>query len=110
MNPFDANRSGRLLLAAGIIAYLVVLAVCQTGIGIRPEAAAKATSILVLMLILFPLGGLVLFGLEAAEGIVTGTPRTWYAYCWSEMKRNWMGIVGAALLVIALLALAAATI
>ena len=110
MNPVDGGQSGRLLLAVGIVAYLIVLTVCQAGIGFRPEAAAKATSILVMMLILFPLGGLFLFGLEAAEGIVSGMPRAWYAYCWSEMKRNWRGIVGAGLLAIALLAvLAAAT-
>jgi hypothetical protein len=104
----DSDRLGALVLAAGIALYLIVLAVGLAEIGIRDEVAAKAVSVMMVLSILFPLAGLLLFAMEFVEGVVTGTPVAWYRYTLSFMKQHWMTIVGSALLAITLLAILAA--
>lgn len=109
--PLGSNWLGALVLAAGSALYLIVLAVGLAEIGISAEAAAQAVSAMMVLSILFPLAGLLLFAMEFVEGVVTGTPVTWYRYTLSFMKQHWMVLIGCALLVIPLLAiLAAATV
>jgi hypothetical protein len=107
ITPFDASRSGRLLLAAGIILYLIVFGASATLLGFESKAGARVLGVLIVPV---AFAGMILLLVQFTlfVGIVIGVPWLSLASGLSLIKRDWMTIVGCTLLIASLCATLAA--
>ena len=107
MTPFDASRSGRLLLAAGIILYLIVFGVGAALMAFESNAGATVLGVLIVP-VAFAGVALLLAQTMLFVGIATGVPWLSLASGLSLIKRDWMTMAGCVLLIASLCAALAA--
>ena len=95
----DLNKPGKVILAVGVISYVLAIAIC---LALAAFGSEFTNSRPFMLLVIVPfVSPVLLAGLAWTSfwvGTISGVPLVSFTYAFSAMKRNWRSFVGGLLL------------